>query len=419
MKKSTLIVLFSYSEEDPVKAYKKAQAALGAYTLDSAHNPTKLDEAKALIDIASADSTMAGLFKTHKLKGDIYLEISDRYFTACLLEPNTEITNPQASLTAVKSYKKALDLAKKKYERKDAVPGLSASCKHAQAMSHIFYEKKEYALAYEAIILPLEMHNPILENGGEIVFSSFEEFSSSKYQAVLLAIEIGKIAEAKVLINELFDSEYRSPDLYITHFKLLNTENKAEEALKVLEEAKAKYPDSFKLFSVEMKYYFQKRGYDVMQTKIQDKINKDPDNYLVYSFAGTFYSDLYEEELKTKGMTDAANKYFSEAEKGLEKATELNPSAIDALYTFATLYHTKALKLIEVQGAINPEVESILRDTLTYLKKVEKINPNDLGTLIMLADIFTKLQDTEKAAEFNKRVALVQSGGTCDGSYFE
>ena len=121
------ITTIAFSQDDPKKALGKAGRALSAFNVNPTDNEEKLSEAKSLIEIAATSDAMSGQSKTWQTRGDIYIAFADIDVKAMALsnDPNYEFKHIDAPLIAAESFEKALSLAQKKYEKKDALAGLN------------------------------------------------------------------------------------------------------------------------------------------------------------------------------------------------------------------------------------------------------------------------------------------------------
>jgi len=424
----SLFVVTNSLGQDPVQAVKMASKALSAYNLNPTDNGAKLEEAIELIEIAIADEKVAERFKTWNTCGDIYFEKTQQLIMRLVDNPNTEIQNPTSGIKAANSYKKALELASKKYEIKDAVTGLSQACKNLNYIGNALVQSNKYGHAYDAFILVLNNNDIVIEKGGEAPIP-FEEVKNQKYVAAVCADSSGKTAEAKALYAELYNDEYREPSVYAKYFNILNKEGNSAEALKVLEKGRALFPDDIEVLFTEINYYIQTGQNDVLEEKLKAAIAKEPNNPAIYSALGDVYQKFFIEEFKEKGDSENSKTYFAEALKYFEKTIELNPNAVAAIYGIGSLNFNKAKELVKVQDKLSVnevkkyeemkvEIDALFDKSLPYFKKAESLDPNDMNTLTALFEIFERSQDYEKSNEFKARLEHVKAGGQNESSYF-
>ena len=150
-------VLFSFSlqaQEDPAKALRRAANALKTYELDQTANLDKLHEAVELIEIAASAEETSSDPKTWQTQGDIFNTIANqivniRQLGFGSLDDLPQVTDP--AMQALEAYQKALSMAEKRYQTKDALKGLRAVQNSLNNMGIYAYEDGQYAAAYRTL----------------------------------------------------------------------------------------------------------------------------------------------------------------------------------------------------------------------------------------------------------------------------
>ncbi|MBI5915606.1 MAG: hypothetical protein HY842_09535, partial [Bacteroidetes bacterium] len=157
------------AQEDPEKALNKAGKALGSYNLDPTNNGEKLKEALQMIDFASAADINKGKVKTWQTKGEIYNAISDKDMFALLTNPDFIPEHPDAPAVAAESFMKALEVATKKYETKDALTGMTESAGKLNTIGNSQIKQQDYAGAFKSLEMVMKIDETTRKNGGEPV----------------------------------------------------------------------------------------------------------------------------------------------------------------------------------------------------------------------------------------------------------
>jgi len=424
-----LITVFAYSQEDPGKALKKAAKDLSNYNLDTKNNGGKLQEAKQLIDLASAADELQGQVKTWQTKGEIYNTLSQKEVNMLVLNPDYVILNTESPIIAANSFMKALDLASKKYEKKDALTGLEAAAKNLNIMGNSQINSTDYKGAFNSLYKVLEVNKVIIANGGT---PSLEEadVDNTKYVIAYCASVSDHADVAKQLFKELYDKNFDEPGVYSQYFNILLKEGD-DNALAVLEKGREKYPDNSEILFGEINYYIQKQEFDKLEEKLKEAIAKEPDNPSVYSALGNVYMNLFTDEYDANGKTEKASGYFDGALEYFQKALELKPDMFDAIYSLGSLYFNEAVEIVKKMQLLGmtkedqkkyeeykKQSDDLFNKALPYFKKAEAMDPNDTNTLIALTEIFARTNDFEKSTEFKKRLQVVKDGAKNESSYF-
>ncbi|MEO1628603.1 MAG: hypothetical protein AAFV25_25880, partial [Bacteroidota bacterium] len=143
--------------------------------------------------------------------------------------------------------------------------------------------------------------------------------------------------------------------------------------------------------------------------------------------------NLFQRELEASNM-EKSNQHFESALKYYNVALEKDGKNISAIYNIGALYYNKAAtmtkELIALEGDYSKaglkkydekkkQVFAAFDEALPYFKKAESMDPNDLGTLTALKEIFAKQDDLEKYNEFKTRLEKVQGGGENAASFFQ
>ncbi len=419
------------SQDDPVKAMKKAARDLGAYNLDPENNQDKLIEARELIDFAAQAEATKNLYKTWKTRGDVYAAPVFREVTALSLSQGAEKPKTwEAALIAAESYARALELASKKFELRDALKGLKDAAGWLNYFGNLMISHQDYEAAYLLLDKVLYYDQLLRERGGDPVLATPEDVQNTKFIVAYTAMLNGDMERAKNLFLELYESGYDDPGVYANLFQMLLEEDE-ERAVRILEEGRKKYPEDTEILFAEINYYIQLEQYDVLKEKLKEAIQREPNNPSVYTALGNVYMNLFSEEYAKNGDSELAQEYFDEARKYFEQAIEINPQQYDAIYSLGSLYYNKAVEVIKKMNelglskedqkkyeAYGKQVDELFNKALPYFQKAEMINPSDRNTLIALKEIYARQNNFELSNEFKRRLETVEQGGQILESYF-
>lgn len=434
---TAVMMVMAVQAQDGKKAVRKASSALGAFNLDPNNNKEKLKEAIDLIEEGVSDAESAKEAKTFLTKGEIYNEIANRYLVAVQLDQSTEglpeVEDP--SMIAAEAFLKAYELSEKRWEKRDATEGM------AQAQGHLsnsgvvaFQQAQDYEKAYKDFKMVLDLHKVLQDEKEDSNLKNEEDYLNQLYITGLSAINANLMDEAKVYFDKLYDVKYDKPVIYESLYKITaRDEDKMEEAYAYLEEGRKLYPDEVSLLFAEINHFLRIGKLDVLITKLQDAIEKEPENVSLYSTLGNVYDNLYQKALKAEDE-EAAKKNFDSAMKYYKQAIEKDPDFADAIYSIGALYYNKAAVMtqdlnkyaddyskegLKKYEELKKKIFEEFDNALPYFQKAEAANPNDLNSLIALKEIYARKDNLEMSNEFKERIDKLQAGEKIDDPYFD
>ncbi len=216
-------------------------------------------------------------------------------------------------------------------------------------------------------------------------------------------------------------------------YNLKSKKTSPEEAYPILENARKQFPDDLSLLFAEINHYLKLQKMNELIARLETAIKMEPTNVSLYSVMGNVYDNLHQKITKDGGDQAEADGYFTKSLEYFNKAIELDPKNVEALYSIGALYYNKAALTSQKMNALNEDyskeglkkfndlkalVFKQFDESLPYFQRAEAINPNDLNTLIALKEIYAKKDQLELSKEFKARLELVQGGGKNDKSYF-
>lgn len=433
-----LLAMFLFSnlvsaQEDPEKALNKADKALAAYvqSLDPTTNEAKLKEAIQMIDIASAADVNKGKVRTWQSKGDIYNALADKDLTNMFKNPEFKPENPDAPLVAAEAYFKALELATKKFETKEAIKGMTESAGKLNNIGNAQIKANDYAGAFKSLNMVVKINDAVKKNGAEPVVAD-ADMANHKYVVAYCASASGNKEVATQLFKELYDAGTEEASVYAQYFDMLYQTGKKEEAWAVFDKGQAKFPASTEIMFAGINAKIAEQDYDALKKLLAKAVEAEPNNPSIYSALGNVYMNLFNGEYSKNKDSEVAKGYFDEALKYFNKAVELDPKQFDAIYSIGSLYFNKAVELIKIANGLPMDKEgqkkyklfvdesaSLMATALPYFQKTEAIQPNDVNTLIALSEIYARMNDIEKSKEFKTRLEKAKAGQDVGPAYFK
>ena len=424
------ITSIAFSQEDPKKAMSKAGRALSAYNLNPTDNEAKLEEAKEMINSALVSNEIASEVKAWQTKGDIYLAYSDKDMAMMSMGSDPDFTPKyiDAPYIAAEAMEKALSLAEKKYETKDALTGLNDAARKLNQIGNFQINKQDYTGAYKTLNKVFEVNKLLIANGGESVIAE-ADMANHKFVMAFCAKEAGENKAAATLFQDLYESGTQEPSVYAQYFYILDAKGDAN-TLKVLEEGRAKFPENAEILFAEINYYIKQGDYIKLKAILQKAIEAEPTNPSVRSALGNVYMNLFTEEYAKNGDSELAKDYFNKSLDYFQQAIDLDPKQFDAIYSIGSLYFNKAVEIIKVANELDlskakeydvmlKESNGLMETALPYFQRAESINANDVNTLIALSEIYARMNDFEKSGEFKNRLQKVKDGSSNEKSYFD
>lgn len=415
------------------KALGQATKPLGAYNLDPANNKSKLGEAKDAIVAALDLPAAAGMAKAWQTKGEIFNEIATQMVAAQQLNLGTDdlpkVDNP--ALQAFEAFEKALSVSEKKYEITDALKGIALVQSNLSNLGVFKYDEKDYSTSFENFSAVLKAHDLLKENGKESSLDTEEDgVSNQMYITGLSALNANRAADAKEYFEKLYEQKFDKPAIYEALYKIYADQDEAK-AYNFIDEGRKKYPDDVSLLFADINYHLKANKLDVLITKIEQAIAKEPDNVSLYSTMGNVYDNLYQ-TAQGAGDAEKSEEYFTKALDYYNQALTKKPDFFDAIYSIGALYYNKAASMTAALNAhsdfskkgqekydqMQKDVKAQFEQALPFFKKAEKMNPSDINTLIALKEIFARSNDFDTSNIFKDRLEKVQGGGTIDAPYF-
>ncbi len=420
------ITFNSFAQVEPAAAVKKAIRAHGAYSVDPSNNADKLSEALDLIQIATASDETNTSAKTWQAAGEIFTDLSRQDTNAAILDPSAKLQNPKAAIDAFNAYKKAMEFAVKKFETKEALKGLQDSANQLSNTSNILLQNKDYANAFDALHAMTEVNEIQKANGMKVTLADPAAMNDHTFVTAYCAMEVGKMDVAKEMFTTLRSNNYDDPRIYSYAYKIASEEKDAN-AFGILEEGMGKYPESQEILFAQINHLINNQEYDKLTGLLKKAIAASPDNPSVYSALGNVYMNLHQDAFSAGDAK--APEYFEESKSYYEQAANLDPNLFDVQYSLGSLYFNKAVEITKQMGdlplnetkkydELKGKSDGLFNTALPYFKLAEKLNANDINTLIALKEIFARNNDFEKSGEFKKRLETVQGGGKNPTSFF-
>jgi len=415
--------------QSPGDALKDAKKFLTKANLEENSDKQNefLAQAKEQIDIASAGIQSIDAKDHYKLwsaKGEIYNKMAKMDSNMSFINPNHKAKYPEAASTAFEAFKQTMPLALKKWQKSDALNNILSAAGSMTNAGRVMYTEKNYKGALNIFEKAIAARELLMENGENGFLSTDVELNDHIFMTALAASISKNTAAATKYFGKLYDAKYDNAAIYDGYFRALKDTDK-EKAVEVLAKGREMYPEDEGLLIAEINYYLAEEKLDVLVDRLKTAIAKDATNTTYVSTLGNVYDNLSVREAEA-GNAAKSSEYFNLALEYYNKALDMDPNYHTALYNAGTLYYNKAAiltkEMVELSSdyskagtakynAKKVEVFANFDKALPYFQKAEVIDPNDLGTLTALKEIYAKKDDLEKSTEFKKRLENAQGGG--------
>ena len=425
-----VVSMMTAQSQEAKKALKDAKSALSSFNIGGGTDEVKLQEAMDAIEIAAKDNINAAASATWALRGDIYNAVVNQHMTASLLNAEHKILDESAPIKGYESYKMALEKAVKKYETKDALKGLSECTSNLNTLGLTKYDAQDYEGAFQSFKAMLEIHELLEKNGEKTVLSNPDDLNNQLYITGLAAMYGNKLEEVAPYFIKLKEANFAQPAVFDALYKL-NIDTNADAAIAFLTEGREKFPDDLSLLFTEINHYLKTNQLDILENKLKIAIEKEPNNVSLYYTLGRVYSDAATAK-KLAGDAAGADEYFNKSLEQYSTALTKKADFYEAMYSIGELYYNRAAvisqKMQEISGTTKAELQQYEKlkgemfvefdKALPYFQDAEKVNPNDVNTLVALSEIYARKNDFDTVTALKARLQKVQDGGKNEASYF-
>lgn len=252
------------------------------------------------------------------------------------------------------------------------------------------YAQKDYKGAYNNFKRVIEVGQmPQLNHKDTAIF----------YYAALSAQLAGDYENAITYYKEAIALNFTSEGAaYYNMYEAYKSLEKADDAVKYLEEGFTKFPKNPNILFSLINHYINK-GDDPSKILVymEKALNDDPNNASLYFAKGTLHDKLNDVE---------------EATKSYIKAIEIDPKFFDAYYNLGALYFNNGVKFVEEANkvparevdkydALMAKANVEFRKSLPYMEKALEINSNSKEVLEALKNIYFRFRS--ESDEMNKK----------------
>jgi tetratricopeptide (TPR) repeat protein len=408
---------------------RNATRELNRYNLDPLQNAENLNEAISIIESVIQQTEALNHFRAWQTRGEIYNTSLTAQVALMQIGQAESLSRPHEAIMAFESFRVAIPLAERRHETRDALDGITEAAGHLGFVGNIYISQGEYAQAFAPLNAVYEIHKILIENDRDPIFDDKEELNNHIYILGITGLGTDQSELAKSYLMKLYKERFDEPRVYTTLFNLY-IQTDEDKALEFLEAGKEVDPENIDILYAEINYYISQQNFPMLQEKLAIAIEKDPENYTLYSVLGNVFMNLMTEAMSEENEEDE-EVYFETAKGYLQTAIELEPDFFEPYYTLGSMYFNKAAVLTQRMNELgmsreeqrlyeeyNKQANELFETALPYFQAAESLEPNDPSTLIALRETFARMQDFDMYQEFNERLQRLEAGEKNESSYF-
>lgn len=399
------------------KTLKSINKSLASYYANPMENKAVLTTALNDLDqVFKAEDAMADA-DAWLTKGMILNELSRNEMAKKQLDPNFVFGSVDAPSMAYDAFKKAYSIAVKKSQSKDALTNLVETESNLNNMGITLFQVEDYKGAFKNFSKTIDIHNLLKENKQKSRLDDPNVFKDQNFYTGASAYLSGDKEAAVPFFETSMAAGSTFPLIFEGLFQHY-IETNPEKALAILDQGKKANPEDNSLLFAEINYYLAKGKLDVLTDKLKAAIAAEPDNLSVINTLGNVYDQLNQQE-RTAGNIAKADEYFDQAMNYFGQALQKDPNNFDAKYSQGALFYNKAAsltsKLNEVANDfssagtkkfndIKSEMDGLFNKALPYFLDAEKLNGQDMNTMIALKEIYARTGNLEKSSAYKAKL---------------
>jgi tetratricopeptide (TPR) repeat protein len=351
-----------------VSAFSQNGKVISAYNYMTAYNSGdgkgNLTEAAKNIDAAVLDESTSGSNKAWWYRSEIYQFLSS--------DPSFAAQYPKASLEAVHSFQKMIEINDPKFKDWDiAISNMKAIQNNLFNDGITAFNNKAYHDAYLFFYAISDVQDILIAKGQKV---STELLDKALGNAALAAENDNDMPTAIAAYKKLIPLS-TDPKVYLSLITILKKQKNLDEAKKMTDEALAKYPTNKDLLIDKVNFYMAEGKFSDAISYLQKIAEQDPKNEQVQAALGIAYDQ----------MKDTAN-----ARKTYENVLAINANSFEGNYGLGGMIFNKTKPLQEKMNNLTASKEDIKqydelkiqRDELfmqakPYLEKADAARPGD------------------------------------------
>lgn len=378
-----------FVEESAVMEYKNRFSN----ALDKKDYPTArkgIVKAKELIDQAAAHPDTENSQRTLLYKAKIYTGVSEY---AAIAKDSSIFAELGADLYAqgIQSYKKGYEIKGKL--NKDIAGSVVDSKRFLYGITKPLSDSKQYASLLSVYTYQVDLSNAV---------NNID--TAAIYNMGSVAREMKNYEVAAAQFEKCAKLGYYSADSYALAIESARFAENDELFNRLVKEGRTKFPASKDILFQLIDFKIQKGDTEGANASLKEAVAIDSTNK-------TLYYIIADIQLRINNYT--------EAEQAINKALQLDPNYLDALYQLGAIYNIQGVELRERADklplenkrrydALNAKADEYFQKSLVPLEKYIALSPKDASVLQVLVQVTRHLDMTEKSSEYSKRLESIR-----------
>ncbi|MFK7952514.1 MAG: tetratricopeptide repeat protein [Ekhidna sp.] len=341
----------------------------------------ELAEAKTIIDQAIEHEKTKDDAKTWYYRGMIYASL------------DTAMNEPEARAVAMSSFNKSLEIDPEQ-KSTSSFTGVGIENVDSKIQGYYSHFYNGAVVAYQG-----EDYLTAADNFEKAAFINPAD-TNAIMNAAFSATALGDNDRAQVNYNKAFEAGSRSKTIFLTLYNYAATEERYEDALTIIRDAKAAYPNSSEFSKYEINLLIQLDKVEEAKTEIETAIAQEPNNADLQFSLGVLKEELDDIE----GATTA---YL--------KAIELDPTHYNANFNLGVSYFNESNEMIKERNALGYKetkkydeltlkINDQLKKAMPLWETLYSIKSDDRTVLETLSYIYTNLKMNDKAMNMQDEI---------------
>ena len=233
-----------------------------------------------------------------------------------------------SGVDAYNALNKAITLAVKSYEKKDALEALQETSQYLNNFGYYLYKKSDYQNAYLNFNTMVLTDKLLKGNNMKTIFSTENDYLNQLYITSLCAMNSKNIETVLPYLEELVSKNFNDENnsgasIYEGLYEYYQTKDEAK-AENYLAEGRKKFPEVTSLLYQEINHFLKKGKLNELIDKLKFAMTKDKTNPSLYTTLGNVYDNLCQKEWES-GNTAKGDEYYNESLKYYADALTYKP----------------------------------------------------------------------------------------------
>ena len=432
------VLLFStfglFAQKSGMAARIAALTSLEEYKLNMQYTD-KLEYALENIEISCNDPKTSDDPVTWRNKGEICATVA--------LDEKLSKKYKKVAGDGFVAYEKALSMEESKAKVKEKtmdriaakqefIDGFTQTARALYRQGSFAFNEQNYELCYDLYSkltqIPTRTAGFDLKKRIELTFESGKEEVNMETNAAFLggiaAVKIKKIEEAEILLLPLMTGKKIKDEDIKTCYRALSggyfDNGQKDKAKALVAEGRKQFPGDFDMLIIEINIALQEGRLAELEGQLKQAVEQDPKNPMLHFVIGNMYDEQFRGKVNyekwpvaEQDLKDGID-YFDKAILWYSSALKIDAKNFNAMYSLGAIhvnysnYFTTQLKngdklKREERITIEKDYIKYVDKGLEYLLEAEKIDPNDIGLIRALKEVYTRKSDETNYMKYSTK----------------